>query len=191
MPTILLLTGTVLSAGFMAGMSALGEAAHASVILVALGLVVLPLLTARMMARRDGGEAEPAGPALLEEYEATQPPLLGRGERPFAFESLSEARRAARRLQAGTGVLYCDGFHFLTGGRVSDRDLARAYIRGVYALVPGQPGRPVIHVVGRAPAEPRRVWGPRATPLACRFVAVRGSAAQVLDHGVGPAAQGW
>ncbi|WP_157879282.1 hypothetical protein [Pararhodospirillum photometricum] len=133
--------------------------------ILAVVLVLGPLvahglwLWGRRQPAREVREPEPVG-------DEEAPALLGRGERPFAFASLQEARRAQCRLPAGTGVLYCDGFHFLTEGRVRDRDRARTYIRRVYALRPGDEGRPLLLVGGQAglEASPTRLAWRSHTP---------------------------
>lgn len=99
---------------------------------------------------------------LIARYEGSEPPLLGRGHRPFAFETVTGARRAARRLAGSVTILACDGLYFLVGGRLSDRALARAYLRCVYdlgigaeaapaATGPTQGLRPILRIAGRAP----------------------------------------
>ncbi|MBK1666276.1 hypothetical protein CKO38_10790 [Rhodospirillum rubrum] len=191
MTPLLLLVGTLLSAAFVGLVAVLGQTLDGPALTAAVALVGLPLVGHRVwrqtaphpvaapvpnqirrMPRAPGAERGRINTGeIIEAFEALDVALLGRGERPFAFETLAEARRTARRYLNSYGVITCDGLHFLTTARIEDRELARAYIRNVYALDNDAPGRPIIPVAGRVPCAPLRV--PSVPPLPARMVDTR------------------
>ncbi|MCF8483499.1 MAG: hypothetical protein K9H25_24000 [Rhodospirillum sp.] len=162
MLTIRLLFGGVLAALFAAGTAMVGGTLGLVTALSALGLFLLPSLVARILDETVPLDLTETGPEsremrASESFAATGANLLGREGRPFAFSSLSEARRCARRHLTDYGITACDGAYFLTDRRLADREMARAHIRSTYALIPGGLGLPVLHLGGAAPEAPLAV----------------------------------
>jgi hypothetical protein len=162
MLTIRLLFGAGLAALFAAGSALVGVPIGPTTALCCLGLFVLPSLVAKIL-----DDTMPPAPSetltermrarISDSFATTGAALLGRDGRPYAFSSLAEARRCARRHLNDYGIIACDGLYFLTDRHLTDREIVRTHIRSTYALVPGATGFPVLHLSGGAPEAPRAV----------------------------------